>query len=101
LYRSLVVPNKTPGGIKPRLSDSVGASTTSIHWPSIRTIQRPIGRPPLSCPSTRIAGQEVIAPSMPQLPQVTHVIDGLKKSLNAVGAEKKRAAKVAAAKVTH
>jgi len=48
----------------------------------------------------KIAGQEVVAPPIPEMPQVVNLMDALKKSLNAVSAEKKRPAKVAAAKVT-
>jgi DNA end-binding protein Ku len=43
----------------------------------------------------KIAGQEVVAPLIAALPQVTNLMDALKKSLNAVSAAKKRPAKVA------
>jgi len=47
----------------------------------------------------KIAGQEVVAPPIPETPQVVNLMDALKNSLNAVSAEKKRPAKVAAATV--
>jgi DNA end-binding protein Ku len=47
----------------------------------------------------KIAGQDVVAPRVPAMPQVTNLMDALKKSLNAVRLEKKRPAKVPAAKI--
>jgi non-homologous end joining protein Ku len=44
-----------------------------------------------------IAGQDIVAPPIPEVPQVVNLMDALKKSLNAVSAEKKRPAKVATA----
>jgi DNA end-binding protein Ku len=47
----------------------------------------------------KIAGQEVVAPPIAAMPQVTNLMEALKQSLNAVSAAKKRPAKVTPAKV--
>jgi DNA end-binding protein Ku len=45
----------------------------------------------------KIAGEEVVAPSIEAPPKVVNLMDALKKSLDAVSAQKKKPAKVAAA----
>jgi DNA end-binding protein Ku len=47
----------------------------------------------------KVAGEEVVAQPLAAVPHVTNLMDALKKSLNAVSAEKKRPAKVQASKV--
>src|SRR5262245_54801088 len=48
----------------------------------------------------KIAGQEVVAPSMADLPPAGNVMEALRKSLEAVSQRKKKAAKVPAARTT-
>src|SRR5215468_3729093 len=45
----------------------------------------------------KIAGEEIVAPSVEAPPRVVNLMDALKKSLDAVSAQKKKPAKVAAA----
>jgi DNA end-binding protein Ku len=46
----------------------------------------------------KIAGQEVVAPSVETPPKVVNLMDALKKSLDAVSAQKKKPAKAAVEK---